>query len=172
MSKSEISDPAKVSEDFDLTALDNGANCFGLRRTRNNGTSAKVGSQWWNVWCDGVLDSPDEDVGGGKIMLGASEQPTCSYLADHGRIGVLRDGKCYGSEDKYMPDENHLECDSGNLLPSRIVILNGAAPRMGGRTGEPASKYPATDEAVAALFGRMVANAADQQRVHAGDEAE
>lgn len=106
------------SQDFDFTKLN--GNCFGVRKTDANGSTAHVNGNNVNVWCTGILDNVDETVPTGEITYGA--QPTCQSLWDSGYIGVLN-GRCYGKY--YDPSKYYVKC-GGDLLPTQIVILNGA----------------------------------------------
>lgn len=116
--KTDLSNGAKIKSDYDITAL--AGDCFGARKTSANGTLASVNGKYVNVWCRGVLDNPDEIVSTGEITNGA--QPTCAALAENGYAAVLN-GKCYGKY--YNPSEYYIECGS-ELMPSRLIILNGA----------------------------------------------
>ena len=157
LSKAEISDSSIIDQDFDVGAAHPTNQCFGVRKTRNNGTEAKVGTEWRKVFCPGVLDDPDDVVTNGEIMLGTADQPTCESLADIGRIGVLN-GQCYGKAG-YFESDFHIEC-GGGLLPIKIVVLNGATINTAG------ANNPTTDEDANALFGIMIENAAEQQKLH------
>jgi hypothetical protein len=162
LSKHEISDPAKIADYFDVSALDTAGGCFGMRRTRSNGTSAQVGpSAWVNVYCAGALGSPDEVLPTGGIMLNPLDQPTCETLKDDGYIGVLN-GSCYGKP-QYPPSDFFLECDGNNLLPTRIVILNGANFLTDADPTPP--YYPKTEQDAASLFDQMASDA--EERRHA-----
>jgi hypothetical protein len=164
--KSEISDSAIISTDFDTSALDVQNGCFGLRKTQSNGTEAKVGSEWRKVYCNGIFDDPDEILPTGEIKLATAEQPTCETLKENGYIGILN-GSCYGAY-KYPPADFYLECSSSDLLPSRIVVLNGASDTVVSTAANPGlSSYPIDEAVVAAMFEQMIANAAEQQRAHA-----
>ncbi|MDR3208790.1 MAG: hypothetical protein LBT45_02990 [Rickettsiales bacterium] len=163
-SKYELSDPAKIDPDFDISALDAKAGCFGMRKTRNNGTNAKVGSNWFNVYCNGALDAPDEVLPTGGIMLTPADQPTCETLRESGYIGILN-GSCYGKP-QYPKSDFYLECEGNNLLPTRIVALNGATPNITTAGTPPASTYPTTEEAAIALFDQMAEDANTQRAAH------
>jgi len=150
--------------DFDITVLDNRNACFGTRRTRNNGSSARIGNTWVNVWCAGVLDMPDEVLDTGEIIRTANDQPTCSDLAEYGFIGILN-GRCFGTFG-FPPSDFFLECLNTNnpLLPSRIIVLNGAhRDHITIDTGfgtASVSDWPITEEIAAARFSHMIDNAA------------
>ena len=116
--KTDLSNSSIIKSDYDITAL--AGDCFGARKTSANGTMASVNGKYVNVWCRGVLDNPDEIVATGEITNGV--QPTCAQLAENGYAAVLN-GKCYGKY--YNPSEYYIECGS-ELMPSRLIILNGA----------------------------------------------
>ena len=167
-SKARISDPFEINPDFDISALDSKVpGCFGVRKTRNNGTSAKVGADWVNVYCIGALDAPDEILTAvgrsapGGIMLDPN-RPTCEELKDRGYIGILN-GQCYG-KDGYPPEIYHLECADGKLLPELIVKSN-SAEYVDVTENKPS--YPLTEEEATALFNEMIKKAAEMQRAMA-----
>jgi len=162
LSKAEISgaNGKKVSDDFDISALNYPKNeCFGVRRTRNNGTNAKVGGDWVNVWCPNILDAPDEGLATGDIMTSPGAQPTCRDLADKGYIGILN-GQCYGKYG-YPPQDFYLECATGQPLPELIVKKNGV-PDVDIAAIKP--PYPTTEDDAAARFNAMIKNAAEMQK--------
>jgi hypothetical protein len=167
-SKNEISDPTKISGDFDVSALDQAGECFGIRKTRNNGTEAKIASRWVNVYCSGALDDPDETMPNGEIMLAEADQPTCKTLRDSGYIGTLN-GACYGKP-QYPASDFYLECEGDNLKPEKIAILNGADNyRTDSASNPAASPYPTNEEQAAATFDKMVENAEKQREKHAAE---
>jgi hypothetical protein len=162
-SKSEISNSSIISGDFDVSALNSQQGCFGLRKTRNNGTNAKVGNEWRNVYCSGILDYPDEILQTGEIMLGTDDQPTCKSLAENGYIAILN-GQCFGKFG-YPSTDFYLECNDTDLLPKKIIVLNGATDiRTSTLTNPDASEYPTSDDVAKALFDRMVENATAARR--------
>lgn len=110
----------KISTDFNTDLLGPDGDCFGRRKTSENGTVASVGGTLVKVWCPGILDNPDETLTNGEITYGT--QPTCSQLAENGYVGV-ENGRCYG---KYFDSaQYYIEC--GNTLePTRLIVLNGA----------------------------------------------
>lgn len=119
ISKSKLPADAKtIKADFDTTVLVDG--CFGARRAQNSGAQVSVNGKFVNVFCRGVLRTPDEVVATGEITLGA--QPTCQELADDGYAAVVN-GKCYGKY--YDPAEYYIECGTA-ITPTRLVVLNGA----------------------------------------------
>ena len=119
MGKKEIAKGTGINKDFD-TSLLNG-DCFGARKTTSNGAMASINGKYEKVWCNGILDRPDEFLENGEITYGT--QPTCEELADYGYVAVVNDN-CYGKE--YDLSEYYIECSGDDLLPSRIILLNGA----------------------------------------------
>ncbi len=142
MGKSAISKGTEIKKDFDTGVLAGG--CFGARKTSANGTLASVNGKYVNVWCRGILDDPDETVATGEISTGA--QPTCATLAERGYVAVVNN-RCYGKY--YNPNEYYIECGS-DLLPTRLIVLNGADYQAG-----PSANTPATMDAAKTKFDSM-----------------
>ncbi len=110
----------KISTDFNTDLLGPDGDCFGRRKTSENGTVASVGGTLVKVWCPGILNNPDETLTNGEITYGT--QPTCSQLAENGYVGV-ENGRCYG---KYFDSaQYYIECGD-TLEPTRLIVLNGA----------------------------------------------
>lgn len=141
MSKAEIASARDISADFDISVL--AAGCFGARKTAANGTLVSInnGQQYVKVWCSGVLNNASDSVPGGEITTG--EQPTCKSLARDGYVATLN-GKCYGKY--YNPAEYHIECADNDLMPQRIIILNGADIMTAGADDAPERMSDATDK--------------------------
>lgn len=164
-SKAEISNSAIINVDFDVSILDSRPDkrCFGVRRTRNNGTSASVNGNWVNVWCAGVLDAPDESLATGYIIT-SGQQPDCEELKYRGYIGILN-GQCYGRP-SYPASDFYLQCETGRLLPTTIVKLGGAgADDIQIMDTKPS--YPITEVDAAVMFNAMIENAAEARRIAA-----
>lgn len=142
MGKTDLSKGTGIKADFDINALADG--CFGARKTSANGTLASVNGKYINVYCRGVLENPDEIVATGEITLGA--QPTCGALAENGYAAVVN-GRCYGKY--YNPNEYYIECGS-DLLPTRLIVLNGADYMAGA-----SANTPSTTDAAKAKFDSM-----------------
>lgn len=119
MGRAEIAKGTNINQDFDTDLLN--GDCFGMRKTTANGTKASVNGEYVNVWCNGILDNADETLATGEITYGA--QPTCAKLAEYGYVGVVNN-RCYGKY--YDMAEYFIECDGSGLLPSRLIVLNGA----------------------------------------------
>lgn len=142
MGKTEIAKGTEIKKDFDTNKLN--GDCFGARKSTSNGTMVSVDGEYVKVWCNGLLDNPDEFLENGEITYGA--QPTCSDLAEYGYVAIENNG-CYGKY--YDQSEYFIECDGNNLLPSRIILLNGADYNM------PSGNFPADESAADKIFDQM-----------------
>ena len=140
--KTEIAKGTEIKKDFDTNKLN--GDCFGARKSTSNGTMVSVDGEYVKVWCNGVLDNPDEFLENGEITYGT--QPTCSDLAEYGYVAIENNG-CYGKY--YDQSEYFIECDGNNLLPSRIILLNGADYNM------PSGNFPADESAADKIFDQM-----------------
>lgn len=120
LEKIEIQNGKKVLSDFDTDLLSADGDCFGRRKTRDNGTSASVNGTYVNVYCPGILDNPDEELENGEIVY--KNQPTCSTLARDGYAAV-NNGRCIGKY--YNSSEYFIDCGTG-IKPTRLIVLNGA----------------------------------------------
>ena len=117
MGKSDIA--TRVNADYDVDALN--GDCFGVRRVQTGNATATVNGTNVNIWCAGILPSPDEEIPGyGEITYGT--QPTCATLAHDGYAAIMN-GKCHGKY--YDPSDYYIECGAATT-PNRIIILNGA----------------------------------------------
>ena len=120
VARKDIENKKNINPDFDIEQLSDSNDCFGRRKTNHDGTLVSVNGQFQQVWCSGILNSPDEILSNGEITYG--KQPTCSELARDGYIATINN-RCYG---KYYDTEKHyIDCRTA-LLPKRIIILNGA----------------------------------------------
>ena len=121
VSRADIEDGKNISPDFDTDILN--GDCFGVRKTSNNGAMASVNGEYVRVWCNGILDSDDVDayLENGEITYG--NPPTCAELAKYGYIATV-DNNCYGKY--YDMAKYYIECNGNDILPSRIIVLNGA----------------------------------------------
>lgn len=153
--RNDINRGTNINQDFDTDILNSSEGCFGMRKTKSNGTMASVNGKFVNVWCPGVLHNPSEQLPNGEITYGT--QPTCSQLAADRYVAVLNN-RCYGTyydEAKYF-----IECDgSTDMLPSRLIVLNGADYNSGGNS--PVDKNAADD-----LFERMVSVSKNQRSIY------
>ncbi len=142
MGKTEIAKGTEIKQDFNTDILN--GDCFGVRKTTSNGTMASVNGEYVRVWCNGILENPDEFLTNGEITYGA--QPTCSDLAEYGYVGVVNN-RCYGKY--YDQSEYFIECEGDDLLPSRIILLNGADYTA------PSGDAPADKSAADKIFDQM-----------------
>jgi hypothetical protein len=118
ISKKEIA--TKTSADFDTNTLDESGECFGKRKSKNSGTQVMVNNKYVNLYCHGILDNADEVLTNGEIVY--TNQPTCETLKEQGYIAV-ENGKCIG---KYIDESKYyIQCGK-DLLPERLILLNGA----------------------------------------------
>ncbi|MBP5485767.1 MAG: hypothetical protein J6Y07_03620 [Alphaproteobacteria bacterium] len=140
-----------ISSDFDTDVYVSSGNCYGARKTSQNGTMALVDGEYVRVWCNGILSNPTGTVANGEITTNAN--PTCRELADMNYVATLN-GNCYGK--KYNPANYAIDCDGENPI---IIILNGAEYDSNGRN-------PMTISTVNTLFDKMQANAAAQRAIH------
>ncbi|MCL2331128.1 MAG: hypothetical protein FWC61_01120 [Proteobacteria bacterium] len=162
MTKTEIAAGTGISSDFDISVLGPTNDCFGARKTASGGSQVMAGGTMVNVWCMGVLSNPDERVANGEIIYPTSApQPTCASLAADGYVAILN-GSCYG---KYFdPNQYFIECVSGQLLPTRVVALNGADAYIGATSSS--VTYPTDQAAADALFNAMQQTAAGLRSSH------
>lgn len=158
MGKTTVASGIGINSDFDTNVLN--GDCFGARKTVSNGSSVSIDGDFVNVWCSGVLDNPTEIVPNGEIKTGV--QPTCKELAANGWVGVLNQ-RCYG---KYFdPSKYYIECEGTNLLPKRIIILNGSDKVIGSGSA-PSANYPTDTSAAATLFDKMQGVSAGKKSQH------
>lgn len=151
MGKTAIAASTGISPDFDTDLLN--ADCFGTRKTTANGSMASVNGTYVNVWCNGVLDNPDETLTTGEITFGA--QPKCKDIAQNGWVAALNQ-KCYGKY--YDPSAYYIECSGNDVMPSRLIELNGAIAVVGTSAGN--YNYPTDTSAAKSLFDTMQAASA------------
>ena len=119
MGRAEIADTNRINADFDVTVLN--GDCFGVRKTSSGGAMASVSGHFVKVWCNGILENPDEEqLPNGEITSG--NQPTCSDLKKNGYVGI-QNGKCYGKY--YNPSEYYIQCDNDDTKLPVLVVLNG-----------------------------------------------
>ena len=152
MGRQEIASGNKINIDYDTNILN--GDCFGVRKTTDNGAMASVNSEYVRVWCNGILDNPDEYLPNGEITYGA--QPTCNELAEYGYVATI-DNKCYGKY--YDMSKYYIECNGNDILPSRIIITNNADYTM-------ASNAPADESAADKLFDKMQSVSESQREIY------
>ena len=128
MERSTLKKGDGINPDYDTDALSHDGECFGRRKSENNGAMVSVDGKFVNVYCPGILTTPDETFENGEIVHGT--QPTCDKLATDGYVAVLN-GNCYGKY--YDSRDYYIDCGTA-LLPKRLIVLNGAdynAPAYG-----------------------------------------
>lgn len=151
LKRKEIEQGKKIKTDYDINNLSSNRDCFGTRKTSNDGTKVSVNGQLVNVWCPGILDNPDETLENGEITYGA--QPTCQSLARN-NFAAVENGNCYGKY--YDANQYYLECGNA-LLPTRLIVLNGA------NYNTPTNGAPTTKKAAERLFNEMYTNSKTQK---------
>ncbi|MDL2295199.1 hypothetical protein LJC18_00045 [Lachnospiraceae bacterium OttesenSCG-928-E19] len=160
MGKNDLTARKNIKTDFDIGILVD--DCFGSRKTAANGTMAAVDGKYVNVWCNGVLNNPDETLPNGEITY--DTQPVCRDLAPDGFIAVVNQ-KCYGKF--YDPSSYYIECSGSKVLPERIIQLNGANADIG--TGLINPNYPTDTAAAKSLFDKMQSVSANQKKQYFED---
>lgn len=124
ISKKDLGNKTIINQDYNIEQLSDSGDCFGRRKIHpNNSNQVMVNGNYVNVWCEGILNRPDETLANGDILYD-EQQLTCGSLKQNGYVAATN-GKCFG---KYY-DENdyHIECGNDDKVqPKRIVILNGA----------------------------------------------
>ncbi len=124
MERAAIAHRDGINSDFDTEVYVASEQCYGARKTSQNGAMVLVNGEYKRVWCMGVLgsDYDGDDIlrltNGDVVKNGA--EPTCSYLADMNYVATL-DGNCYGKY--YDPSRYSIDCDGQTPV---IVVLNGA----------------------------------------------
>lgn len=155
--RGDIAAGKSISPDFDVTVLN--GDCFGARKTTANGTKASVNGTYVNVWCNGILDRPDERVASGEITYGT--QPTCARLAADGYVAVVNN-RCYGK--RFSDSEYFIECTGSSITPNRLIVLNGADYNTGG------ANVPVTAQDADAIFDQMYKTSQAQYKQYFKDE--
>ena len=161
MGRAEIASGVGIKPDFDTATLN--GDCFGVRKTTANGSMASGGGTFVNGWCSGILNSVDEILPSGEITLGT--QPVCRDLAPNGWVGVLNK-RCYGKY--YDPADYYIECEGNNLLPSRLIILNGADYTTG--TGAFVGNEPIDEKTAQGIFDKMYTVSKRQHAIYYDDK--
>jgi len=152
MERNQIKKGTGIKPDYDTDLLSADGECFGRRKTDDNGATAMVNGKYVNVYCSGILNNYDEELPNGEIVYDA--QPTCSDLASNGYIAALN-GNCYGKY--YDSAKYHIECGS-KLLPERLIVLNGADFTTHG------GDIPVTQDQADKKFDLMYSNSQTQKK--------
>ena len=152
ISQTDLNNKNIIKSDYDTDLLSDDGDCFGRRKTTKAGNEVMVNGEYVKVWCNGVLNRPDETLANGDIAYNA---PTCSSLKQNGYVAE-ENGKCFG---KYY-DENdyYIECgDHNQVKPERIVILNGAEYKKHNYSG------PVTVADAEKLYAKMLSVSRSQK---------
>ena len=157
MGREDISKGTNINKDFDTNVLN--GDCFGVRKTKENGTMASVNGEYVRVWCNGILNNPDDFLENGEITYSA--QPTCTELAENGYVAA-ENGKCYGKY--YDLAKYYIECNGSSVTPSRIIILNGADYMSG------SGNVPSDASAASKIFDAMESVSKSQRAIYFTNE--
>ncbi len=150
MGRNDIKKGTGINPDYDTDALSLDGECFGRRKTDKGGAMVSVNGKYVNVYCPGILDTPDEVLENGEIMH--NTQPSCTTLAENGYVAV-ENGDCYGKY--YDMADYFIECGT-TLLPKRIIVLNGADYNA------PSNGIPQTMDAARDKFEKMYSTSKKQ----------
>ena len=156
MGRDDIKNGTGINADFDTNILD--GDCFGVRKTTENGAMAMINGEYTRVWCNGILDNPDEYMQNGEITYGA--QPTCAQLAEYGYVAAINNN-CYGKY--YDAAQYYIECNGDDVMPSRLILLNGADYTMA------SGHAPADERAADKLFDEMESKSESQRDIYFKD---
>jgi hypothetical protein len=145
--------------DFDFASLDAANRCFGVRKTKDNGSKVMVKGNYVNVYCKGVIDDTTESTANGEITLNyksTGDQPTCRDLANNGWLKTLNNNnKCYGK--KYPLSDYFIECDKNQEdNTTRVIVLNGSANYLVNSNGVSTGQYPVKTEEANKVFDEMI----------------
>lgn len=138
-----------INSDFDTGVYVAAEDCYGARKTSQNGALVMMNGEYVRVWCNGILSNPTETVANGEI----GPAPTCRELADMNYVATLS-GNCYGK--RYDPSKYSIDCDGENPV---IIVLNGAQYN-------PDINNFITPFVINARFGAMQTSAATQRSIH------
>lgn len=119
LSKYEINDPSVVSQDFDFNIFLKNKNCFGVRKTIDNGIYALKDNKYVKVWCKNIPFEQTENLPNGKIISDSMYQPTCENLAQKNILDIQK-GNCFG---ELLSADYSFVCDtnSSGTLPKYII---------------------------------------------------
>ena len=149
MSRDDIARGNGISSDFDTNVYVAAEDCYGARKTSQNGAMVLINGEYVRVWCNGILSNPTETVANGEI----GPAPTCRELAEMNYVATLN-GNCYGK--RYDPSKYSIDCDGENPV---IIVLNGAQYN-------PDINNFITPFVLNARFGAMQTSAATQRSIH------
>lgn len=152
MERADILRGVGISSDFDTDVYVSAENCYGARKTSQNGAMVLMNGQYAKVWCDGILSNPTNDeLANGEISAGT--EPSCAELAADNYVATLN-GNCYGK--RYDPSKYAIDCDGNTPV---IIVLNGAQYTQG------IDNY-ITPFVVNARFSAMQTSASTQRSIH------
>ena len=149
MERDDIIHGTGINSDFDTGVYVAAEDCYGARKTSQNGAMVMMNGEYVRVWCSGILSNPTETVANGEI----GPAPTCRELADMNYVATLS-GNCYGK--RYDPSKYSIDCDGENPV---IIVLNGAQYN-------PDVNNFITPFVINARFGAMQTSAATQRSIH------
>ena len=149
MNRDKIISGNGINSDFDTSVYVTAEDCYGARKTSQNGALVMMNGEYVRVWCNGILSNPTETVANGEI----GPAPTCRELADMNYVATLN-GNCYGK--RYDPSKYSIDCDGENPV---IIVLNGAQYN-------PDINNFITPFVINARFGAMQTSAATQRSIH------
>ena len=149
MDRTDIARGNGISSDFDTNVYVAAEDCYGARKTSQNGAMVLINGEYVRVWCNGILSNPTETVASGEI----GPAPTCRELAEMNYVATLN-GNCYGK--MYDPSKYSIDCDGENPV---IIVLNGAQYN-------PDVNNFITPFVMNARFSAMQASAATQRSIH------
>ena len=149
MNRDKIISGNGINSDFDTSVYVATEDCYGARKTSQNGALVMMNGEYVRVWCNGILSNPTETVANGEI----GPAPTCRELADMNYVATLN-GNCYGK--RYDPSKYSIDCDGENPV---IIVLNGAQYN-------PDINNFITPFVINARFGAMQTSAATQRSIH------
>ncbi len=149
MNRDKIISGNGINSDFDTGVYVAAEDCYGARKTSQNGALVMMNGEYVRVWCNGILSNPTETVANGEI----GPAPTCRELADMNYVATLS-GNCYGK--RYDPSKYSIDCDGENPV---IIVLNGAQYN-------PDINNFITPFVINARFGAMQTSAATQRSIH------
>ena len=119
LSKDEINDPSIVSQDFDFDVFLKNKNCFGVRKTIDNGIYALKDNKYVKVWCKNIPMGQTEDLPNGKIISDSMYQPTCENLAQKNILDIQK-ANCFG---ELLSADYSFVCDTNSSGTSPKYII-------------------------------------------------
>ena len=149
MDRADIIRYTGISSDFDTDIYVSNEQCYGARKTSQNGTMVLINGEYERVWCNGVLINPTDTVANGEI----GPAPSCFELATDNYVATLN-GNCYGK--RYDPRQYSIDCENDTPV---IIVLNGAEYDINGRESM-------TTETANEMFRSLQESATRQRAIH------